>query len=119
MDEEDDLADDDADGILVEGEKISKHIMEEAKAHGRRRHLRSRTREEVQASSDRMRAAVSAVTAARQSRGAAAAAERSVVRQEGSPVVRPGAARSSSEAQRGPAGRLPAARPGVTRRRAT
>ncbi len=37
---EEDLADDDADGILVEGEKISKQIMGEARAHGRRRHLR-------------------------------------------------------------------------------
>ncbi len=37
---EEDFADDDADGILVEGEKISKQIMDEARAHGRRRHLR-------------------------------------------------------------------------------
>ena len=37
---EEDLADDDADGILVEGEKISRQIMDEARAHGRRRHIR-------------------------------------------------------------------------------
>ncbi len=44
--QEPDLADDDADGILVEGERIAKQIMQEAREHGRRRHLRSRTRAE-------------------------------------------------------------------------
>ncbi len=34
---EPDLADDDADGIMVEGERLARDIMEEAKVHGRRR----------------------------------------------------------------------------------
>ena len=37
---EPDLGDDDADGIIVEGERLAKEIMDEAKIHGRRRRAR-------------------------------------------------------------------------------
>ncbi len=46
---EPDLADDDADGIIAEGEKVTKQIIEEAKAHGRRRHVRGETAAEARA----------------------------------------------------------------------
>ncbi len=39
---EPDLADDDADGIVVEGERLARDIMEDAKVHGRRRCVRNR-----------------------------------------------------------------------------
>ncbi len=38
--QEPDLHDDDCDGIIVEGERVAKEIMEEAKTHGRRRRAR-------------------------------------------------------------------------------
>ena len=36
---EPDRADDDADGIVVDGERLARDIMEEAKVHGRRRRV--------------------------------------------------------------------------------
>ena len=39
---ESDLEDDDNDGIIIEGNRIIDEIIQEAKTHGRRRHMRER-----------------------------------------------------------------------------
>ncbi len=52
-----DLADNEDNGILVEGERIVREIIEEARAHGRRRHMRGRTRAEVKAAGEGTRSA--------------------------------------------------------------